>query len=64
MKMERKKVDFKKYLYGEVFEPLKDIERFRGFRVDRQLGTIVWDTGADFCPDFLYSCEETKCRVR
>jgi hypothetical protein len=51
----KKRIDFKKYLYGEVFAPLNDLERFKNFRVDKQLGTIVWDTGADFCPDFLYS---------
>lgn len=54
----KKRIDFKKYLYGEVFEPLNDIERFKKFLVDKQLGTIVWDTGADFCPDFLYSYME------
>ncbi len=51
----RKRIDLKEYIYGEVFEPLKDVERFKKFRIDKQLGTVVWDTGADFCPDFLYS---------
>lgn len=54
----KKKINFKKYLYGEVFEPLNDVERFKKFLVDKQLGTIIWDTGADFCPDFLYSHTE------
>ena len=51
----KKRIDFTEYLYGEVFEPLKELERFKNFRIDKQLGTIVWDTGADFCPDSLYS---------
>ncbi len=51
----KKQIDFKKYLYGKVFAPLNDIKRFKNFRIDKELGTIVWDTGADFCPDFLYS---------
>ncbi|MCK4420751.1 DUF2442 domain-containing protein [candidate division WOR-3 bacterium] len=51
----RKRINFEEYLYGEVFEPLKSFERFKNFRIDRELGTIVWNTGADFCPDFLYS---------
>ncbi|MCL6447387.1 MAG: DUF2442 domain-containing protein [Armatimonadetes bacterium] len=51
---EKAVVDLSEYLYGEVFAPLKEINKFRNFRVDEKSGTIVWDTGADFCPDFLY----------
>ncbi len=47
-------VDLKDELYGEVFEPLKDLERFRSFKVDLDLETIVWDNGADLAPEFLY----------
>jgi hypothetical protein len=47
-------VDLKEELYGEVFEPLKDIDRFRSFRVDPDLETVVWDSGADLAPEFLY----------
>ena len=54
----KKRIDFKKFLYGEVFEPLNSLKKFKNFRIDKQLGTIVWDTGADFCPDFLYSYME------
>ncbi|MDI6794710.1 MAG: DUF2442 domain-containing protein [bacterium] len=48
------KVDLKDELYGEVFEPLKEIEMFKSFKVDPDLETIVWDNGADLAPEFLY----------
>ncbi len=47
-------LDLKDELYGEVFEPLKDLEKFKAFKVDPELETIVWDNGADMAPEFLY----------
>lgn len=47
-------VNLKDELYGEVFEPLKDLEKFKSFRVDPVLETIVWENDADFAPEFLY----------
>jgi hypothetical protein len=47
-------VDLKDELYGEIFEPLKDMDRFKSFKVDPDLETIVWDNGADLAPEFLY----------
>lgn len=46
-------VDLADELYGEVFAPLKDKEKFRAFTVDPELKTIVWENGADFAPEFL-----------
>ena len=46
-------VDLKDELYGEVFEPLKDIGKFKSFRVDPEIATLVWENGADFAPEFL-----------
>jgi hypothetical protein len=48
-------VDLKDELWGPVFEPLKDLNRFRRFSVHPELHTIVWDNGADFSPEFLHS---------
>ena len=39
-------VNLQDELYGEVFEPLKDIERFKSFKVPPDLVTIVWYNGA------------------
>ncbi len=47
-------IDLKDELWGEVFEPLKDLEAFRSFKVDPDLETIVWENGADLAPEFLY----------
>jgi len=48
-------VDLEPYLRGPVFEPIRnDREVFRAVKVDSQLGTIVWDNGADIDPDVLY----------
>jgi len=47
-------IDLEKELWGEVFEPLKDLSIFRDFRVDLELQAIVWSTGAGLAPEFLY----------
>lgn len=47
-------VDLENELWGEVFEPLRDPEQFAKFRLDEGLRTIVWSTGADLAPEFLY----------
>jgi hypothetical protein len=44
-------VDLCDDLWGEVFEPLKDVAYFSVFTVD---DTLIWPNGADFAPEFLY----------
>ena len=46
-------IDLAGDLWGEVFAPLQDVEVFRRFRVDTELNTIAWDTGADLAPEYL-----------
>lgn len=46
-------VDLRDELYGEMFEPLKDLKKFKSFRIDPELETLVWENGADFAPEFL-----------
>ncbi len=51
----KKVVDFQKLLKnfkGPVFQPLKDKEYFKNFKVD--LCTVTWPNEADVCPDTLY----------
>ena len=47
-------VDLEHALWGGVFEPLREVGLFRRFRFDPELDTIVWPTGADLAPEFLY----------
>lgn len=46
-----KVVDLRSSLKGRVFEPLKDIDYFKRFKV--KCNTIEWDNGADFAPEYL-----------
>ena len=48
-------VDLADELYGEMFAPLRDKEKFKAFKVDPELETIAWDNGADLAPEFLRS---------
>lgn len=47
-------VDLSESLEGKVFESLKDKKNFSKFKVDEELGTIVWENGADLAPEYLY----------
>lgn len=47
-------VDLEGELEGEVFDPLKDVEQFKKFRVHPEIETIVWENGADLAPEFLH----------
>jgi len=47
-------LDMKDHRWRGVFEPLKKPEIFRSFKLDDELETIVWPTGADLAPEFLY----------
>ena len=47
-------IDLESELWGEMFDPLKDVSLFAQMQLNKELGTIVWPNGADFAPEFLY----------
>ncbi|MEK7264179.1 MAG: DUF2442 domain-containing protein [Bacteroidota bacterium] len=52
---ECKDIDLEQYFHGPVFDELKSVPKlFKTIKVDKRMGTIVWDNGADIDPDVLY----------
>jgi len=45
-------VDFKDWLDGPVFEPLRDQQTFQRFFVEA--GALTWPNGADIAPESLH----------
>ncbi len=49
-------VDFSKYLSrGSVFERFKDIEFFKNFKINEELGVLTWEDAVDIAPETLYA---------
>ena len=49
-------VDFSEYLLkGGVFDRFKDIEFFKDFSINDELGTLTWRNDIDVAPEKLYS---------
>ena len=49
-------VDFSRYLsMGGVFERLRDLDFFKRFKVDEELGVLMWDGDLDIAPETLYA---------
>jgi hypothetical protein len=46
-------LNFRPWLKGRVFEPLRDLDYFRRFFVDG--GTVAWPNGADIAPETLHA---------
>lgn len=47
-------VDVEPVLWGPMFEPLRDVDRFNEARFDPALETVTWPNEADIAPEYLY----------
>ena len=49
-------VDFSEYTNrGGLFNSLAEMDFFRKFYINNDIGTICWENGLDIAPDSLYS---------
>jgi hypothetical protein len=55
-----RRVDMTNELWGEVFEPLKDVKLFAQAFVDPVSRTVAWPNGADLAPEWLYEPDPEK----
>lgn len=46
-------LDYSQELWGPLFEPLKDPQRFAEVGLD-EFGVVCWPNGADLAPDAMY----------
>lgn len=46
-------LDYSQALWGPMFEPLKDPQRFAEVGLD-EFGVVCWPNGADLAPDAMY----------
>jgi hypothetical protein len=47
-------IDFEDVLAGDMYRPLRDLDLFNQVRLDPEVHTLVWPTGADFDPETLH----------
>lgn len=53
-------IDFEPILEGELYGPLREPAAFARFKIDPEVHTIVWDSGADFDPATLHGWPEHR----
>jgi hypothetical protein len=47
-------INFESVLGGELFRPLRDLNKFEQVKIDPEVCTLVWPNGADFDPATLH----------
>lgn len=60
-------IDFLPVLKGELYGPLRNLDTFNMVKLDPEVHTLVWPTGADFDPETLHNwpqyAKELKSRA-
>jgi len=59
-----RRIDFEPILEGELFGPLRDSKLFAQVRLDPEIHTLVWPSGADFDPATLHDWPEHEASFR
>lgn len=57
-------INFEAVLTGELYGPLRDPAVFAQVRLDPEVHTLVWPTGADFDPATLHDWPEHEAAFR
>ena len=57
-------IDFEPVLEGELFGPLRDPQVFAQVKLDPEVHTLVWPSGADFDPAILHDWPEHEAAFR
>ena len=58
-----RRIDFSPVLKGEIYGPLQDLSLFEKVRLDREVHTLTWPTGADFDPATLHDWPEDPAEI-
>ena len=57
-------INFEGILFGELFGPLRDPHEFARVKIDPEVRTLVWPSGADFDPAILHDWPEHEKSFR
>jgi len=57
-------INFEPILHGELFGPLRDPAEFVRVKLDAEVKTLVWPSGADFDPTVLHDWPEYEASFR
>lgn len=51
-------INFEPILFGPLFGPLRNLTLFNQVELNRDIGTLIWPTGADIDPNVLHDWPE------
>jgi hypothetical protein len=57
-------IDFEPVLAGELYSPLRDPAEFARVKIDSEVNTLVWPSGADFDPAILHDWPKHEAAFR